>query len=139
MKNDVRWDKALYTTDTYNIEGLDGHAFAKNGIEVQTSSPLNDNPGTNPEQLLGMSLCTCLVGTMEVILKEHKIDVEPRAHAKISYVRGKGHNEFLVHAQVAVPGQTLSQTRALVSEVENRCCVSQLLRGNDNYLSLIHI
>lgn len=133
MKNDVRWDKALYTTDTYNIEGLDGHAYAKNGIEVQTSSPLNDNPGTNPEQLLGMSLCTCLVGTMEVILKEHKIDVEPRAHAKISYVRGKEHNEFLVHAQVAVPGQTLSQTRALVSEVENRCCVSQLLRGNDNY------
>ena len=133
MKNDVRWDKALYTTDTYNIEGLDGRAYAKNGIEVQTSSPLNDNPGTNPEQLLGMSLCTCLVGTMEVILKEHKIDVEPRAHAKISYVRGKGHNEFLVHAQVAVQGQTLSQTRALVSEVENRCCVSQLLRGNDNY------
>lgn len=133
MKNDVRWDKALYTTDTYNIEGLDGHAYAKNGIEVQTSSPLNDNPGTNPEQLLRMSLCTCLVGTMEVILKEHKIGVEPRAHAKISYVRGKGHNEFLVHAQVAVPGQTLSQTRALVSEVENRSCVSQLLRGNDNY------
>src|SRR5699024_12724199 len=92
--------KALYTTDTYNEEGLAGHAYAKEGIEVQTSSPLNDNPGTNPEQLLGMSLCTCLVGTMEVILKEHKIDAQPKAHAKIAYVKGKGRNEFLVHAQV---------------------------------------
>lgn len=133
MKNDIRWDKAMYTTDTYNVEGLNGHAYAENGISVETSSPLSNKPGTNPEQLLGMSLCTCLVGTMEVILKEHHINGQAKAHAKISYVKGKGRYEFLVHAQVCVPGQTLPQTRALVSEVENRCCVSQLLSGSDNY------
>src|SRR5699024_12343781 len=103
MKNDVRWDKALYTTDTYNEEGLAGHAYAKEGIEVQPSTPLNDNPGTNPEQLTGMSLCTCLVGAMEVIVKEHKVDTQPKEHATIEHVKGKGRNEHLVNAQAAVP------------------------------------
>ncbi|KRN83529.1 hypothetical protein IV43_GL001466 [Ligilactobacillus acidipiscis] len=37
MKNDPRWQTALYTTETYNEEGLEGHAYVPDGLNLQTS------------------------------------------------------------------------------------------------------
>ena len=133
MKDDPRWKTALYTTQTYNEEGLEGHAYVQDGLTVQTSSPLNDHPGTNPEQLLGMSLCTCLVATMQAVEKEHHLEHHAKARAKIAYIGARAHYEFLVHAQICVPEVDLKTARELVVETEKRCCVSQLLRGSDNY------
>lgn len=48
---DERWNHPLYTTEAINDEGLEGHAYVPDGLKVQTSSPMNDHPGTNPEQL----------------------------------------------------------------------------------------
>ncbi|GBG93797.1 OsmC/Ohr family protein [Ligilactobacillus salitolerans] len=133
MKNDPRWQKALYTTETYNEEGLEGHAFVADGLKVATSSPLNDHPGTNPEQLLGMSLCTCLEATMQAVEKEHGLKHTSKVRAKITYIGERAHYEFLVHAQICVPGVDLDQASQLVAETEKRCCVSQLLSGSENY------
>ena len=44
---DERWQHPLYTTEAINDEGLEGHAYVPGGLKVQTSSPLNDHPGTN--------------------------------------------------------------------------------------------
>ncbi|GEL37958.1 hypothetical protein FC12_GL001291 [Lacticaseibacillus paracasei subsp. tolerans DSM 20258] len=52
---DERWNHPLYTRTAINDEGLEGHAYIPGGLKVQTSSPMNDHPGTNPEQLLGLS------------------------------------------------------------------------------------
>lgn len=133
MKEDPRWQTALYTTETYNEEGLEGHAFVSGELRLQTSSPLNDHPGTNPEQLLGMSLCTCLVATMQAVEKEQRVEHHAKVRTKIAYVGERAHYEFLVHAQICVPGVDLETAQQMVAEVEKRCCVSQLLRGSDNY------
>ncbi|MFK5280907.1 OsmC family protein, partial [Lacticaseibacillus paracasei] len=68
---DERWNHPLYTATAINDEGLEGHAYIPGGLKVQTSSPMNDHPGTNPEQLLGLSLSTCLEATLEAVEKEH--------------------------------------------------------------------
>ena len=68
---DERWSHPLYTATAINDEGLEGHAYIPGGLKVQTSSPMNDHPGTNPEQLLGLSLSTCLEATLEAVEKEH--------------------------------------------------------------------
>lgn len=133
MKNDPRWKTALYTTETYNEEGLEGHAFVPEGLNLQTSSPMNDHPGTNPEQLLGMSLSTCLVATMQAVEHEHQLEHHAKVRTKIAYIGERAHYEFLVHAQICVPGVDLTTAAKLVAEVEKRCCVSQLLSGSPNY------
>ncbi|GAW63015.1 organic hydroperoxide resistance protein [Ligilactobacillus acidipiscis DSM 15836] len=133
MKNDPRWQTALYTTETYNEEGLEGHAYVPDGLNLQTSSPLNNHPGTNPEQLLGMSLCTCLVATMQAVEKEHQLEHHAKVRAKIAYIGERAHYEFLVHAQICVPQVDFDRAKKLVAETEKRCCVSQLLSGSKNY------
>ncbi len=56
--------RSLYHTEVINDAGLNGHARVTLGgdLDVLTSSPLQDDPGTNPEQLLGLALATCLNG-----------------------------------------------------------------------------
>ncbi len=55
--------RSLYHTEVINDAGLNGHARVTLGgdLDVLTSSPLQDDPGTNPEQLLGLALATCLI------------------------------------------------------------------------------
>ena len=59
--------RSLYHTEVINDAGLNGHARVTLGgdLDVLTSSPLQDDPGTNPEQLLGLALATCLNATIE--------------------------------------------------------------------------
>lgn len=130
---DERWQKALYVTEAINDEGLEGHTYVPNGLKLKTSSPLNTNPGTNPEQLLGMSLSTCLEATLQAIEKEHGLAHTAAVHVKVAFIGSKAHYEFLVHADVFLPGVDLDLAQAMVAEVERRCPVSQLLGGSENY------
>lgn len=62
----------LYTTEAVNQDGLNGQSFIKTGgLTVTVSNPLNNKPGTNPEQLLGLSLSTCMNATLQAIEREH--------------------------------------------------------------------
>lgn len=45
----------LYTTQAVNEDGIEGHAYIPNGLEVAVSSPLKAVPGSNPEQLIGLA------------------------------------------------------------------------------------
>ena len=49
--------RSLYHTEVINDAGLNGHARVTLGgdLDVLTSSPLQDDPGTNPEQAPGIS------------------------------------------------------------------------------------
>ena len=83
---DERWNNPLYQTEAVNDEGLEGHAYVPGGIKVETSSPMNSHPGTNPEQLLGMSLATCLEATLEAIEKEHGVPHTAEVHVKVAFI-----------------------------------------------------
>ncbi|WP_283680105.1 OsmC family protein [Lentilactobacillus sp. Marseille-Q4993] len=130
---DERWRRPLYRTEARNDEGLEGHAYVPGGIKVQTSSPLNDHLGTNPEQLLGMSLATCLKATLEFVQDEHKLPRSGQVHVQVAYIGAKANYEFLVNAQIRIPDVDFETAKQLTEETEGRCCVSKLLAGSANY------
>jgi len=58
----MKSDESLYHTTTINPHGMPGRAYVLgNGeLNVQVSSPRKpEEPGTNPEQLLGLAQATC--------------------------------------------------------------------------------
>ena len=57
----------MYQTVVENKEGIQGHAKVITGgdLDVLTSNPVHDTPGTNPEQLIGLALATRLNATIE--------------------------------------------------------------------------
>lgn len=130
---DARWKKPLYVTTAINDEGLEGHAYVPEGIKVQISNPMNDHPGTNPEQLLGMSLATCLKATLQAVENEHNVPQSAQVHVNVAFVGERAVFEFLVHVQIRIPGVDFSTAQAFVHEAEGRCPVSKLLSANSTY------
>jgi len=63
--------QSLYHSTAVNEEGVHGTAYIdrKDGMSVVVSSPVSEQPGTNPEELLGLSLSTCFNSTIRAILK----------------------------------------------------------------------
>ncbi|GEP24445.1 MAG: OsmC family protein [Lentilactobacillus diolivorans] len=131
--DDSRWNHTLYQTQAINSEGLEGHAYVPDGIKVKTSSPLNDHAGTNPEQLLGMSLSTCLDATLEAIEHERKLPHISAVRVKVAFIGARANYEFLVHAQIKIDGVDSQTAKAMTKEAEERCCVSKLLKNSGNY------
>lgn len=68
-------DKVLYQTIVENSAGIEGHAKVISGgdLDVLTSNPVHDTPGTNPEQLIGLVLATCLNATVEAEEKRRSL------------------------------------------------------------------
>lgn len=130
---DKRWEKPLYSTVAINTEGLEGHTYIPGGISVQTSSPMNNHPGTNPEQLLGMSLATCLKATLAAIENEHHVPQSAEVSVQVAFVGQSPTFEFLVHAQIKIPAVDFTTAQAFITEAEGRCPVSKLLSQNNTY------
>lgn len=134
MQKDERWNQSLlYQTEAVNDEGLNGHAYVPDGIKVETSNPLNSRPGTNPEQLLGMSLATCLEATLQAVEREHGVPHTAEVHVKVAFIGEKAEYQFLVHAQIMVKGVDFETADKFAQEAENRCPVSKLLKNSGNY------
>lgn len=55
--------KSIYQTTVENDMGILGET--KGDLVIRTSSPLSADPGTNPEQLVGLAYATCLNATIE--------------------------------------------------------------------------
>lgn len=130
---DTRWNKPLYVTTAINDEGLEGHAYIPDEIKVKISNPMNNHPATNPEQLLGMSLATCLKATLQAIENEHHVKQSAQVHVNVAFVGEQAVYEFLVHVQIRIPGVDFTTAQNFVKEAESRCPVSKLLSGNQNY------
>ncbi|EHL95704.1 peroxiredoxin, Ohr subfamily [Lentilactobacillus parafarraginis F0439] len=130
---DTRWNDPLYTTTGINSEGLEGHAYVPNGLNVKTSNPLNSHPGTNPEQLLSLSLSTCLEATLEAIEREHHLPHTSEVRVHVAFIGSRASYQFLVHAQIKVAGVDFATAQAMTAEAEHRCPVSKLLANSGNY------
>lgn len=122
-----------YETEAINNDGVHGVAYIPNGLAVAVSHPLEDMPGTNPEQLLGLSLSTCLSATLEAIEKENGLSHLAQVHVHVSMVKSTDGLDFLVAAQIHIPHITHTQAVDFVHQAEHRCPVSKLLSHSDNY------
>lgn len=134
MDNSDKKFRKLYETDIYNKDGLNGYAYVPNGIAVAVSNPRNETmPGTNPEQLLGLSLSTCMNATLQAIERENDLDHTAEVHVHVTMVKGTDGLEFLVHAMVSIPSVSYERAVELTNQAEQRCPVSKLLSGSINY------
>ncbi|GAX08902.1 MAG TPA: dihydroneopterin aldolase [Lactobacillus sp.] len=122
-----------YETEAINNDGVNGVAYIPNGLAVAVSHPLKDAPGTNPEQLLGLSLSTCMSATLEAIEKENGLPHLAEVHVHVSMVKSTDGLDFLVTARIHIPNISHAQAVDFVHQAEHRCPVSKLLSNSANY------
>jgi len=126
--------KPLFHAEMVNETGVNGQAFVKNGgLKVKLSSPLNDDEGTNPEELIGLSLSTCLNATIQSLLKVRGKKNTSRVEAHVDFMREPNGIGFFfnVKAFVKIDGLSFEESEKIVKEAENRCPVSKLLAGSE--------
>lgn len=125
--------KPLFHAEIVNETGVNGQAFVKNGgLNVKLSSPLSDEEGTNPEELLGLSFSTCLNATIQSLLKARGKEHESRVEVHVDYMREPSGIGFFfnVEAFAKIEGLPFEESKKIVEEAENRCPVSKLLAGS---------
>lgn len=128
-------DKALFEATVHNTDGVDGTAFVEgpDALAVKTSHPLNNSSGTNPEELFGLAVTTCLNATIQSLLKARGFQNRSKVSAKIQLRReedGVGYY-FKVNLSAAIEDMNLTEAEAIVLSAEKRCPVSKLTQGSD--------
>lgn len=126
-------ENSLFHTEVVNQDGVDGKVYVKNGgLSVTVSSPTSKDPGTNPEELLGMSLSTCLNATIKAILKGRGLENESTVEVHVDFVpepSGGGYF-FEVMAYAQIKEMPFENAQRIVQQAEKRCPVSKLLQGS---------
>ncbi|ALV20969.1 MAG: OsmC family protein [Carnobacterium sp.] len=125
--------KSLFHAEMVNEHGVDGVAYVKNGgLEVTVSSPITEAAGTNPEELLGLSLSTCLNATIQSLLKARGKNNQSRVEVQVDFMRESSGIGFFfeVVGLAQIKGMALEEADKLVKEAEKRCPVSKLLAGS---------
>lgn len=128
-------DNALYEATVHNTDGVDGTAFVEgpDALSVKTSHPLDDSSGTNPEELFGLAMTTCLKATIQSLLKARGFQNRSKVSANIQLRReenGVGYY-FQVDLSAAIEDMTTEQAEPIVSSAEKRCPVSKLTKGSE--------
>lgn len=122
----------LYRTVAINDDGLESHSYVPGGLDVLTSTPLNDQPGANPEQFIGLALSTCLNATLEAIEKRRDLPHTSQVHTIVEMARDQRGFQFYLTAQIRLPGVDQETAEAMVDLAERRCPVAKLLGGSEN-------
>lgn len=134
QSGDIMINGSLYHTEIENTAGLVGRVktVTTSDLSVQTSGPLSDEPGTNPEQLLGASLATCLNATIEAEEKRRQLAHKSVVRVGIDMARDQKGFQFFVTAQVKMPHVNRQEAVDMLAIVAQRCPVSKLLSGSSN-------
>lgn len=124
----------LYETKAINKSGVNGYAYVdrEDGLRVVLSSPLSDAPGTNPEELLGLSLSTCFNSTIKAIFKEKKLTNQSRVEVPVQLKKeadGSGYF-FEVEVHAAIEGLSQKEAEKIVELASNRCPVYKLVKAS---------
>lgn len=129
----------LYETTAVNRDGVNGTAYIdeEDGMRVDVSSPLNEQPGTNPEELLGLSLSTCFNSTIKSILKERKLTNASRVEVTVQLKREADDSDYFfeVMVHVAIEGLEAEDADEIVIAASHRCPVYKLI-SQSNTVSL---
>lgn len=126
--------ESLYETRGVNEDGVNGTSYVdrKDGLSVVVSSPLSESPGTNPEELLGLSLSTCFNSTIQAILKDKGKTNQSKVEVPVQMkeeTKEKGYY-FDVQVEAAVEGVSLEEAEEIIGGAKNRCPVYKLLTGS---------
>lgn len=122
----------LYTTKAINEDGIHGEAYIEDGLRVPVASPTKSDPGSNPEQLIGLALSTCLNATLEAIEKEHDVPHQSKVVTTVKLSRDRFGYQFFLDAQVTIPEVDLATGTHWLAIAETRCPVAKLLGDNVN-------
>ena len=123
----------LFEATVHNEDGVDGIAYVEGEekLSVSVSSPTADKPGTNPEELFGLALTTCLNATIKSLLKARGLTNQSRVTAKIQLRREESGVGFFfqVHILASIEGLELDRADALVQSADKRCPVAKLTQN----------
>lgn len=122
----------LYTTKAVNVDGIEGQAYVEDGLKVTVSSPLKPVAGTNPEQLIGLALSTCLNATLEAIEKEHAQTHQSRVETTVRMSRDRFGYQFFLDAEVTIPEVDTQTAAHWLAIAETRCPVAKLVGASAN-------
>lgn len=125
----------LYETIAVNKDGVNGETYInkENGLSVKVSSPLNNQIGTNPEELLGLSLSTCFNSTIKAILKEKKLVNKSRVEVKVQLKKELEGMGFLFDVLIlaAIDDLNPEVIEDIVLAASLRCPVYKLIKESD--------
>ena len=126
-------NKVLFHTEAVNENGVNGIAYIKHdGLSVEVSNPISEEEGTNPEELLGLSLSTCLNATIKSLLSgrgltnssmvEVHVDLYPEPIESGLF--------FKVTAYARIEDMPFEKAQKIIEQAKKRCPVSKLLKGS---------
>lgn len=120
----------LFEATVHNADGVDGTAYVEgeDKLSVTISSPTSSEPGTNPEELFGLALTTCLNATIQSLLKARGLDNRSKVTAKVQLRRednGVGYY-FQIYSYAAIEGLSLERADTIVQSADKRCPVAKL-------------
>lgn len=125
----------LYETIAVNKDGVNGETYInkEDGLSVKVSSPLNNQIGTNPEELLGLSLSTCFNSTIKAILKEKKLGNKSRVEVKVQLKKELEGMGFLFDVLIlaAIDDLNPEVIEDIVHAASLRCPVYKLIKESD--------
>ncbi|MGX7109042.1 OsmC family protein [Facklamia miroungae] len=126
---------ALYQTKVVNRDGIEGKTYVdeKEGFEVAVSSPMSERKGTNPEQLLGMALATCLKATIEAEETRRKIDHLSQVSVKVELREDTLGYQFVLETEISMPHLSKQEAGSILEVALRRCPMHKLLKGNATY------
>ncbi|MDE8143230.1 OsmC family protein [Erysipelothrix rhusiopathiae] len=125
---------SIYKTTAINETTVPNQTRIKDGLALTMTPPLDQQEGSNPEQLLAMSWATCLNATTQALLKARKLEHNSRVRVEVDLhkeANGVGFY-FSAYAYLAVEGFTLEESERLVRQAHERCPVSKLIHGNEH-------
>ena len=124
----------LYTGKTHITGGRNGAARSDDRqLDIQLSRPGSNEPGTNPEQLLGAGWSACFIGAIGIAAAAAKISVpaDVAVDAEIDLCKNEARGYFLqARLNVFLPGLARSVAEELVSSAHRTCPYSKALKGN---------
>lgn len=127
----------LYEVVAVNETGIDGQSYLVDGESYQTSSPTSDEPGTNPEQLMGLSLATCFNATLHAVLKEREIEPKSRVQVTVQLHQDEVSEEyyFTLNLTAAVADIPLDEAETIIQATHKRCPVAKIV-GDYKHLTV---
>lgn len=125
---------SLYHTFVQNHNGLTGTSFVEGdeGLALGVSSSLIKAPGTNPEQFIGFALATCFNATIRIVQHRQQQPENSQLRVRVDIAHDTIGYQFLVTAQIRMPGYAEADAQAIIAQALNECPVAKLLKDNDN-------
>ena len=127
-------EEYLYNTSAVNKDGMNGYSYVDrpDGLRVVVSSPLNDDPGTNPEELLGLALSTCFNATIQAVLKEYRMTNKSKVEIPVELRKdpiAPGYY-FNVEIHASIEGFSVDDAKEIIEISSKRCPVFKLVQAS---------